>query len=305
VDLPSSEDVIVPSAVLALDEASTDTMYTSVAPRSRSFLSWHTAVPFALSHVAIVGAVWTGVRWQDIVCCAVLYFLRMFAVTGGYHRYFSHRAYKTSRVGAFILGFLAESSAQKGILWWAMHHRAHHRYADTDKDPHSPVRDGFWYAHFGWLYVEQNDSVSYRKVPDLARYPELTWLDRLWIVPPLLLGFGVWALLGWSGLWIGFFLSTVLLWHATFCINSAAHLFGRRRYATPDTSRNNWLLAIFTFGEGWHNNHHKYPTAARQGLRWWEIDITYYILEVLSGLGVVWSLRPPHGLAHTKEPLIK
>lgn len=258
------------------------------------YLSWRTAIPLAAAHLAVFGALWTGARWQDYACCLALYVVRMFAVTGGYHRYFSHRSYKTSRLGAFALGLLAETSAQKGILWWAAHHRAHHRLSDAEGDPHSPVRDGFWYAHMGWLYVPKNDGVNYADVPDLARYPELVWLDRLWMVPPVLLAVGVWTFLGWSGLWVGFFLSTVLLWHATFCINSTAHVFGRRRYATPDTSRNNWWLALLTLGEGWHNNHHRYMTAARQGLKWWEIDITFYLLTALSWIRLVRDLRPPY-----------
>lgn len=259
----------------------------------REYVPLYEMLPFVAAHLAVFGALWTGVTWRDALCCLLLYLVRMFGVTAGYHRYFSHRSYKTSRPGAFLLGLLAETSAQKGILWWAMHHRAHHQYSDTENDPHSPTRDGFWYAHLGWLYAAKNDSVVYARVPDLARYPELVWLDRLWILPPTLLALGVWALLGWSGLWIGFFLSTVLLWHATFCINSVAHLYGRRRYATPDASRNNWMLALVTLGEGWHNNHHRYVTAARQGLKRWEVDVTYYLLKFLSRLRIVWDLRVP------------
>ncbi|MFL6622612.1 MAG: acyl-CoA desaturase [Sulfurifustaceae bacterium] len=257
------------------------------------FLPWYTAVPLVTAHVAVLGAFWTGVGWRDVLCCFLLYTVRMFGVTAGYHRYFSHRSYKANRLVAFMLGVLAETSAQKGILWWTMHHRAHHRHSDTSQDPHSPRRYGFWHAHIGWLYLAKNDTVSYAKVSDLAKYPELVWLDRVWILPPVLLAVGVWLVLGWSGLWMGFFLSTVLLWHATFCINSVAHLYGRRRYATHDSSRNNWILALVTLGEGWHNNHHRYMTSARQGLKWWEIDVTYYVLAVLAWMRIVRDLRPP------------
>lgn len=291
-DMDTADSPASPPPALSIDGASAKPQPAAAA--RRDYLAWYTAVPLVAAHVAVFGALWTGVTARDVACCAVLYVVRMFGVTAGYHRYFSHRAYRTGRIGAFVLGVLAESSAQKGILWWAMHHRVHHRYSDAGQDPHSPSREGFWYAHLGWLYVRQNDVVDYAKVPDLARYPELKWLDRYWAVPPVLLGIGVWLLFGWSGLWIGFFLSTVLTWHATFCINSLAHMYGGRRYATSDTSRNNWLLALVTLGEGWHNNHHKYLTAARQGLRWWEIDVTYYVLKLLAWLRIVRDLRPPH-----------
>ena len=248
-------------------------------------------IPFIVIHLCVLGAFWSGVTTQAVICCIVLYVVRIFAVTGGYHRYFAHRTYKTSRVFQFILAFLAQSTAQKGALWWAAHHRAHHRLSDQPGDLHSPVQDGFWYSHFGWLFNNTSDT-DYSSIPDLNRYPELRFLNRYHLLPPIALGVGTFLLFGWSGLFIGFFLSTVLTWHATFTINSLSHVFGKRRFPTTDDSRNNWLLAIVTFGEGWHNNHHRFSSSARQGFYWYEYDITYYILKALSVFGIVWDLRP-------------
>lgn len=221
----------------------------------------------------------------------------MFGVTAGYHRYFSHRSYKTGRIFQFLLALLAMSSAQKGVLWWAAHHRDHHRFSDTPWDVHSPVRGGFWHSHLLWILDANNDPTDLGKIKDLARFPELVWLNRHWYLPPVLLGVAVALTLGWSGLLIGFFLSTVLVWHATFTINSLAHIFGSRRYVTTDTSRNNWLLALLTLGEGWHNNHHHHMHSARQGFFWWEIDIVYYVLLALRRVGLVWDLREPTAAA--------
>ncbi|MET0661348.1 MAG: acyl-CoA desaturase [Steroidobacteraceae bacterium] len=249
------------------------------------------ALPFVLVHLAALGALWSGVTPAAVICCLVLFFVRMFAVTGGYHRYFSHRTYKTSRVFQFILAFLAQTTAQKGALWWAAHHRQHHRFSDQHGDLHSPVIDGFWYSHMGWLF-NGTAATDYSKIPDFAAYPELRFLNRYHLLPPIALGVATFLVLGWSGLFVGFFLSTVLTWHATFTINSLSHVFGKRRFATTDDSRNNWLLALLTLGEGWHNNHHRFPASTRQGFYWWEVDITYYVLTVLSWFRIVWDLRP-------------
>jgi stearoyl-CoA desaturase (delta-9 desaturase) len=248
-------------------------------------------IPFIVIHLAVLGAFWSGVTTEAVVCGIALYFVRMFAVTGGYHRYFSHRTYKTSRVFQFILAFLAQSTAQKGALWWAAHHRAHHRFSDKAGDLHSPVNDGFWYSHVGWLFNGTADT-DYTMIPDFARFAELRFLNKYFLLPPIVMGVVVFLALGWPGLFIGFFASTVALWHGTFTINSLSHVFGNRRFATSDDSRNNWFLAIVTMGEGWHNNHHRFAASTRQGFYWYEYDITFYILKVLSWLGIVWDLRP-------------
>ena len=253
---------------------------------------WADASPFVLSHVAVFGAIWSGVTLEAAICCVVLLVLRTWGVTAGYHRYFSHRTYKTSRPVQFLLAFLAQTSSQKGVLWWASHHRVHHRYSDQPKDVHSPVQRGFWYAHLGWIFADTSET-QWEKIRDFAKYPELRWLNTYWFVPPVVLALACLALFGWSGLFIGFFLSTVVLWHNTFLVNSLAHVWGKRRFETTDDSRNNWLIAILVLGEGWHNNHHRFQGSTRNGFYWWEIDITYYVLKMLSWVGLVWDLKEP------------
>jgi stearoyl-CoA desaturase (delta-9 desaturase) len=217
---------------------------------------------------------------------------RIWFITAGYHRYFAHRAYRTGRVFQFVLAFGACSAAQKGPLWWAGHHRDHHRYSDTELDVHSPLR-GFWWSHLGWILCDKYTETPYDRIRDFAKYPELRFLNRYDWIPPWTLGVLAWLVAGWPGLFFGFFLSTVVTWHNTFMINSVAHVFGRRRYATEDTSRNNVILALTTLGEGWHNNHHYYQASARNGFFWWEIDVTYYVLKVLSWLRIVHDLKVP------------
>jgi len=250
-------------------------------------------VPFVLVHLACLGAIWTGVTPGVLVLCAALYIVRMFGVTAGYHRYFSHRSFKTSRAGQLVLAFLAQSSAQRGVLWWAATHRHHHRHSDTEEDVHSPRMRGFAYSHLGWIFNPKHQETEAEAVPDLAKYPELAWLDRHPYLPAAVLAVGCWLLAGWAGLVVGFFWSTVLLYHGTFFINSLAHVHGSQRYVTGDDSRNNWWLALITLGEGWHNNHHAYQRSTRQGFRWYEIDPTFYALKALSWVGVVWELGAP------------
>jgi stearoyl-CoA desaturase (Delta-9 desaturase) len=251
------------------------------------------AVPFVLVHFGCMAAIWTGITWQALAICVMLYWLRIFAIGAGYHRYFSHRAYSTSRVFQFILAWLAQTTAQKSVIWWASKHRHHHLHSDTEQDVHSPRRKGFIYSHLGWIFARKHDAADLAKVPDLARCPELMWLHKYELLPALALGVLCFFVAGWPGLVVGFLWSTVLVYHATFCINSLAHMSGSTRYVTGDDSRNNWLLSVFTMGEGWHNNHHAYQSSVRQGFRWWEIDPTYYLLRALSSLGVVWDLKTP------------
>ena len=252
---------------------------------------WPNFVPFVVVHLLPFAALWTGSRPVDWVVCAALYFVRVFGVMAGYHRYFSHRAFKTSRWFQFVLAVLAESTLQKGVLWWAARHRSHHKHTDEPEDVHSPLQYGFWHSHMLWLAERDSELTDDSRIRDLTKYPELVWIDRHWLVPPVALALVVGLTLGWSGLLIGFFLSTVLVWHATFVVNSLAHVFGSRRFDTADTSRNNWLIALFTLGEGWHNNHHHYVGSARQGFFWWEIDVTYYVLRCLAWCGIVSDLR--------------
>jgi stearoyl-CoA desaturase (Delta-9 desaturase) len=251
------------------------------------------SVGFLLIHFGCFAVFWTGVNSRALVLGLALYGLRMFAVGAGYHRYFAHRAFRTSRIFQFGLAFLALTSAQRGILWWAAKHRQHHLHSDTDADLHSPVLRGFLYAHIGWIFLLRNDTTDYESVSDLAQYKELAWLERHSYLPPAALALFTMLVAGWPGLIIGFCCSTVAVWHVTFSINSLSHLIGRRPYITGDQSRNNWLLALLTMGEGWHNNHHAYQASVRQGFRWWEFDPTFYILRVLSWFGLVWDLHMP------------
>jgi stearoyl-CoA desaturase (delta-9 desaturase) len=254
------------------------------------------ALPFLSVHLACLAVFFVPFSWAWVAVAVELYAVRMFFVTAGYHRYFSHRSFKTSRIFQFILACLAMSSAQKGVLWWAAHHRWHHRYSDTDEDRHSPIRFGFWWSHVGWIISDTYDRTELQLIRDFAKYPELRFLDRFHLIPPVTFAVVLFLIGSWTGLVWGFFVSTVLLWHGSFTINSLAHLFGRRRYKTTDTSRNNWWLALLTLGEGWHNNHHYYMSSVRQGFFWWEVDFTYYGLKILSWMRIVWDLRvpPPH-----------
>lgn len=256
-------------------------------------IMYPSAIPFVLVHVACLAAVWTGITWTAFAICIILYWLRIFAIGAGYHRYFSHRAYATGRSFQFILAVLSQSSMQKSILWWAAKHRHHHLHSDTEEDVHSPRHKGFFYSHVGWIFARRHDATDLVKVADFTCFPELMWLHKYELVPPIVLAVICLALGGWSGLVVGFFWSTVLVYHGTFCINSLAHVRGRKRYVTGDDSRNNWLLAFFTMGEGWHNNHHAYQSSARQGFRWWEIDCTFYLLRMLAWFRVIWDLKTP------------
>lgn len=268
-------------------------------------VEWARVIPFIILHGGCLGILIWGTSWVAVATCFFLYFIRMFAITGFYHRYFSHRTFKTNRFWQFIFAAMGNSSAQRGPLWWAAHHRHHHRHSDKEEDVHSPHQHSFVWSHMLWIATRSNFISRYDEVKDLAKYPELMWLDRYDSVVPLALAIGtvIWGFglnyffpsLGTSGMQMliwGFFVSTVLLFHGTCTINSLSHLFGTRRYETTDQSRNNPLLAIITLGEGWHNNHHHYPASARQGFFWWEYDITYYMLKVLSMVGIIHDLKP-------------
>jgi stearoyl-CoA desaturase (delta-9 desaturase) len=249
-------------------------------------------IAFVTIHVAALLAVFIELTWTALALGVGFYLLRMFGITAGYHRYFAHRSYKLGRVAQFVMAFGGGTACQKGVLWWAGHHRRHHQFADTERDLHSP-RKGFWWSHVGWILCDKYSATDTDAIKDFARYPELRFLDKHDWIPMWALGVTCFLIGGWSGLIIGFFLSNVLLWHATFTVNSLAHVFGRRRYDTPDTSRNNLLVALLTGGEGWHNNHHHYQSSARQGFFWWEIDVVYYVLKLLQFVGIARDLRQP------------
>ena len=267
-------------------------------------IDWPRVIPFVLIHLACLGVFWVGFSWFALCFAIVLYALRMFAVTGFYHRYFSHKAFRTTRFFQFILAVFGASAVQRGPLWWASHHRHHHVNSDEIEDAHSPVQHGFLWSHLGWFLSNKHFATQTERVKELAKFVELRLLDRFDVIVPTLLSIGIYLLgvwlddyhpnLGTNGLQLlvwGFAISTVFLYHATFTVNSLAHVWGKRRYATTDHSRNNIWIALITLGEGWHNNHHHYPGSAQQGFYWWEIDLTYYGLKILAACGLIWDLR--------------
>ncbi len=276
----------------------------STLVKQRSFHARN--LPFLLMHLAMLLAIWTGVSWVAIVVALGLYWMRILFVTGFYHRYFSHRTFRTTRWFQAVMAFLGTTAIQKGPIWWAGHHRFHHRHSDAEDDVHSPKQGGFWWAHIGWLIKVDRNDTRWEEVKDLARFPELRMFEhgyRFGIAALVagVVGLGLWierAFPQTGATWLqivvwGFVISTVALWHTTYLINSGAHMWGSRRFPTSDTSRNSLLLTLLTLGEGWHNNHHRYPGSERNGFFWWEIDPTHYFLTVLSWLGLIWDLRRP------------
>ena len=269
-----------------------ETTETSVA---RPRFELNMLLPYVFLHLVCLGVFWTGVSWKLIGVCLVSFYVRKFGIGAGFHRYFAHRSFKTSRAGQLVLALLGTLTVQKGVLWWAETHRRHHRHADTPEDIHSPTFQGFIYSHSGWFLDERYQQTTYSKVADLAKYPELRLLNdwRCDLAINLLYAFALYMLFGWGGVVWGFAISTVMLWHGTHLVQSVAHSYGGyRRCPTPDKSRNHWLMGLFFLGE-YHNNHHYYPSSCRQGFAWWEIDIEFYILKMLSWVGLVWDLRLP------------
>lgn len=274
-------------------------------PRQPDRVEWVRSIPFAILHLGCLGVIWTGWSWTAVGIAVALYFIRMFAVTGFFHRYFSHRTFSTSRPMQFLIGVWCGTCVQRGALWWAYTHRHHHAHSDEPEDKHSPRQHGFLWSHIGWITSRQNFPTDYRKIKDLAKFPELVLLNRFDTTIPVLFAVALWALgvglqhfapslgvTGWQLLVWGFFISTTALFHGTATINSLAHVFGNKRYDTGDDSRNSFLLALVTMGEGWHNNHHQHMGAVRQGFYWWEVDVTYYLLRAMSWTGLIWDLRP-------------
>jgi stearoyl-CoA desaturase (delta-9 desaturase) len=269
-------------------------------------LDYLAAAQFVFLHAGCLLVFWAGISWIAILTCLGFYCLRIFAISAGYHRYFAHRSYKTGRVFQFLLALLGSLSHQKGPLWWAAHHRYHHAHSDREDDIHSPRQHGFWWAHCGWIFSMAYRRADERLVSTFTRYRELQLLDRFYVVPPLTAALAIFLVgfilghikpeLHTSGLQLlawGFFISTVLVHHAIYSVNTIGHLIGSRRFESSDQSRNNVFVALLTFGDGWHNNHHFYPRSARHGFYWWEIDLTLYILKALSFLGIVWDLQTP------------
>jgi len=262
------------------------------------------SAPFLLFQLSFILVYFVGFSWVALIAALFFCYIRIFAIGAFYHRYFSHRAYKTNRFWQAIFAIWGACSMQRGPLWWASHHRDHHRWTDTEKDPHSPVISGFWWSHIGWVLSSKNFYYDTKNISDLMKFPELVFIDRmhLFIVTvfaALIYYFGVLlnylapslGTSGWQMLVWGFFISTIFLFHITVSINSFAHIVGSRTYDTKDHSKNNFLLALLTFGEGWHNNHHHYSGSARQGFTPWQIDITYYTLLFMQKIGIIHGVK--------------
>lgn len=258
--------------------------------------------PFILVHILALSVFFLPFHWGLVLLCLGSYALRMFAITAGYHRYFAHRSYKANRAFQFFMAVLGSTAVQKGVLWWAANHRLHHKHSDQPQDIHSPVQSGFFWSHVGWIISPHHDETRVDQIQDLTKYPELVFINKWHLLPAIAYGYAMFFFGGWAGFAWGFLLSTVLLWHGTFFINSLAHVIGSRRYETTDDSRNHFGLAVITLGEGWHNNHHCYMSSARQGFFWWEVDMSYYTLKLLSFTGIVSDLRqPPLALLEAKR----
>ena len=275
------------------------------APRQSHPPQWVYYTLYAGMYAACGLAFFTGVSWSDAILCAATYTIRSFGMSVGYHRYFAHRSFKTGRVVQFVLALLGTLAAQNGVIWWARTHREHHRYADTPRDLHSPRYQGFFYSYFLWHLDKRHNDMEPAKVPDLARYPELMWLSTWHFVPLLVFAGGLLLAFGWSGFVWGFVISTVLLWQPTFCIVGLSHgRLGYRRFATPDDTNNNWFISLISFGEGWHNNHHYVPYSARQGFGRYEFDASWWVIQGLEKLGLVWDVKlpPPHVIDTPRQP---
>ena len=264
-------------------------------------IDWFRVIPFILIHFGALAVFWTHFEWYLVWVALILFVIRMFAITGFYHRYFAHKTFKTSRLMQFIFAFIGSTAAQRGPIWWASHHRRHHLNSDRHNDHHSPHTHHFLWSHMGWFLAKKNFLTDRKVVRDLIKFKELVLIDRFDWLPPVLLVLSLFLIgeylslsAGISGLnmviW-GFCVSTILVYHCTFAVNSIAHLWGTQRYNTKEESKNNFFVALLTFGEGWHNNHHHYPGSIRQGFYWWEVDLTYYALRFLSFLGIVYNLR--------------
>jgi stearoyl-CoA desaturase (Delta-9 desaturase) len=271
---------------------------------SKHTIDWLRVIPFVLLHLACFALIWVGWSWFAVGFAVFLYAVRMFAITAFYHRYFAHKSYQTSRAVQFVFALIGATAVQRGPLWWAAHHREHHIHSDQVPDAHSPVQHGFLWSHIGWFLSRSNFATKFDRVKELAKFPELRFIDRFDVLVPILLAVSIFILGetlayhmphletdGWQLLVWGFVISTIALYHATFSVNSLSHAWGKRRYKTRDHSRNNFFIALLTLGEGWHNNHHHFPGAAKQGFYWWEIDFTYYGLRALAACKLIWNLR--------------
>jgi fatty-acid desaturase len=258
------------------------------------FIIWWMVIVHIL---AVASLFWFS--WQGLLAWAVLHFATgCLGITLGYHRLLTHRSFKAPKWLERTLAFFGILSLEGSPLEWVSHHRMHHSHVDTPKDPHN-ARAGFWFSHIGWLFrvVPEFDDVARQRrfARDIVADPVLMFLGRpvVMIAIQVALGALLWAVGGFGCMMMGIFLRLVTVYHITWFVNSAAHMWGYRNWDVDDISRNNWWVAILAFGEGWHNNHHAFPDVAPAGIKWWEFDLTFMIIRGLSALGIVTDVKMP------------
>ena len=270
----------------------------------KDFFNWITTSIMVLLHIGAIGALFMF-SWKAVIISAVLYWMTIgFGIGMGYHRLLTHRSYKVPRAVEYFFAVCGTLTLEGGPIFWVATHRVHHQHADRDLDPHTPRHGGFW-AHVGWILFgepKHNDTKRMSKyAPDLAKDPFYVWLNNFHFVPIVVLSLILFAVGGLQLVLWGTCMRVVLGLHATWLVNSATHMWGTQRFATRDDSRNSWWVALVTFGEGWHNNHHAHPTSARHGLAWYEVDFTWMQIWLLKKLGVAKNVK----VASVKQPLVE
>lgn len=264
------------------------------AARQRESLNWITVTFMVIFHAGAIAALFMF-SWKALFISMALWWVSgSLGIGMGFHRLLTHRGYKTPKFVEYFLTFCGALALEGGAINWVVTHRIHHAHTDHDGDPHTP-RDGRWWAHMGWILrgtaQQHEDSVMKRYAPDLMKDPVHLWMNRFYYIPLVLCGLVLLAVGGWGVMFFGTFLRVTVGLHATWLVNSATHIWGTRRFQTTDDSTNSWWVALLSFGEGWHNNHHAHPRAARHGLTWYEIDINWYGIRALQFLGLAKDIR--------------
>lgn len=268
-----------------------------LAAKDRLGVNWTNGIFLTFSHVAAVAALFFW-SWPAVITAVVMYWVAgSLGVGMGYHRLLTHRGYKVPKAVEYFLVTCGTLSLEGGPIQWVVTHRIHHAHTDRVGDPHTP-RDGGWWAHVGWILwgtAQNHDAATIaRYAPDLVKDRYYRWLNNFYFVPLLVVGIFLFAFGGWGVMLWGVFLRVTVALHTTWLVNSATHLWGRTRFETGDDSRNSWWVALLTFGEGWHNNHHAHPTSARHGLRWYEVDLNWLGIRALQFLGLAHSIKRLH-----------
>ena len=256
--------------------------------------NWGTGVFLVIAHLAAIAALFFW-SWPALISAVVMYWVAgSLGVGMGYHRLLTHRGYKVPKPIEYFLVTCATLSLEGGPIQWVTTHRIHHAHTDQTGDPHTP-RDGGWWAHVGWILrgtaQDHSQATLERYAPDVVKDRYYVWLNKYYYVPLIVVGVGLLALGGFDVMLWGVFLRVTFGLHATWLVNSATHMWGRRRFETGEDSRNSWWVALLTFGEGWHNNHHAHPTSARHGLKWYEVDINWWGIRVLQFLGLARRIK--------------